>query len=152
MSCAPSSWPACRRHDAGTVFRVVCTHIGDGRGASAQRQKFVASSDAAKLLEPVEHALDTISVLVDFEIAGGRVLPIGLWRNDGANTPDEQFLTNRVGIIALVGKKQPRPVNWHCQKVWNSGEIGDLATRQDKTKRAALTVCAGVDFARKAAA
>jgi hypothetical protein len=31
----------CRRHDAGEVCRVVCTHIGDGNGTSAQRAKFV---------------------------------------------------------------------------------------------------------------
>ena len=65
----------------------------------------ISSCDPAKLLEFVEHALNTISVLVGFEIAGGRFLPIGLWRNDGADALDEQFLAHRICITAYEAKR-----------------------------------------------
>jgi hypothetical protein len=70
----------------------------------------------------------------------------------GQNTLDEQFLANRICIITLVGKKHPGSVDWHCQQIGNSDVIGDLPTRQDKTKRTVLTVRAGIDFAPKTAA
>ncbi|GAB0120398.1 hypothetical protein Acid7E03_44700 [Acidisoma sp. 7E03] len=38
------------------------------------------------------------------------------------------------------------------EEIVDSAVVGSLAASQDKAERASLTVCAGVDFARKAAA
>ena len=52
---------------------------------------------------------------------------------------------------AFVGKKPPRLANRHRQQVRNSIVVGSLSACQDEAERASLTVCAGVDFRRKAA-
>jgi hypothetical protein len=41
-----------------------------------ERGLVVAGSDASELLQPVEHALDAISILVGFEVAGDWILAV----------------------------------------------------------------------------
>ncbi len=65
---------------------------------------------------------------------------------------DQQFLTQEVAVVALVGEKQSRFADRHGQQVSNGIVIRSFATRQDEAEWASLTICAGVDFRRKAAA
>jgi len=65
---------------------------------------------------------------------------------------DQQFLAQEIAIITFVSEKQFRFADRHCQQVWNGTVIRRFATRQDEAERASLTVCAGVDFRRKATA
>jgi hypothetical protein len=48
----------------------------------------VSGRNATELLEAVEHPLDAVSILVCPEVAGRRVLPIGLRRNDRPDPMD----------------------------------------------------------------
>ncbi|MGZ2470279.1 hypothetical protein ACVJMZ_005867, partial [Sinorhizobium medicae] len=52
----------------------------------------------------------------------------------------------------FVGQKQSRFADRYRQQIRNGIVIRSLATGQDEAERASLTVCAGVDFRRKAAA
>jgi hypothetical protein len=52
----------------------------------------------------------------------------------------------------LVRQKQLWPIDRNDQRRWNRNPIRDFANRKDKSESAALTVSAGIDFARKAAA
>ena len=65
---------------------------------------------------------------------------------------DQQFLAQEVTIVAFVSKEQPWLADWYRQQVRNGIVVRSFAARQDKAKRASLTVCTSVDFCRKAAA
>ena len=65
---------------------------------------------------------------------------------------DQQFLAQEITVIAFVGKEQPRFADRYSQQIRNGVVIRCFAARQDEAERASLTVCAGVDFCRKAAA
>ena len=65
---------------------------------------------------------------------------------------DQEFLAQEVTVISFVGKEQSRLAQWYRQQVRNGIVVRSLAACQDEAKRAALTVCSGVDFRRKAAA
>ncbi len=112
----------------------------------------VSGRNATELLEAVEHPLDAVSILVCPEVAGGRVLPVGLRWNDRSDPVDQEFFTQEVTVVAFVSKEQPRLADWYRQQVRNGVVVRSLSARQDEAKRASLTVCSGVDFCRKAAA
>lgn len=112
----------------------------------------VSGRNATELLEAVEHPLDAVSILVCPEVAGRRVLPVGLRRNDRPDPMDQEFLPYEITVISFVGKEQSRFADRYRQQVRDGIVVRSLATCQDEAKRASLTVCSGVDFRRKAAA
>lgn len=57
-----------------------------------------------------------------------------------------------VAVVALVGQHQPGFGDRQGDQVIDGLIVGGFAAREDEAKRASLTVCACVDFARKAAA
>ena len=63
-----------------------------------------------------------------------------------------QGFADGVAIIAFVGEHQAGSSDRHVQQGFEGIVVGGLATFQDEAKSASLTVCAGVDLARKAAA
>ena len=65
---------------------------------------------------------------------------------------DQKLLAQEIAVIAFVSKEQPRFADRYRQQIGNGVVIRSFAARQDEAKRAALTVCSGVDFRRKAAA
>lgn len=65
---------------------------------------------------------------------------------------DQEFLAQEVAVIAFVGKEQSWFADRYGKQVRNGVVIRSFAACQDEAKRAALTVCSGVDFRRKAAA
>ena len=62
----------------------------------------VSGCDPAELLEPVEHPLDAVAILVCFEVAGWRVLPVRLWRNNRSDTAVQKRLTDEIAIVTLA--------------------------------------------------
>ena len=65
---------------------------------------------------------------------------------------DQEFFAQEITVIAFVGKEQSRFADRYRQQVRNGVVVRSFAACQDEAKRAALTVCSGVDFRRKAAA
>ena len=74
----------------------------------------VSCRDSAELFEPIEHPFDAVSILVGSKVAGRRVLPVSLRRNDGPDPMDQQFLAQEIAVIPFVGKKQPRFADRYC--------------------------------------
>ena len=112
----------------------------------------VARGDASKLFDAIEHALDTVAILVGFEVARWRIAAICAWRDDRQNGSHQQAGTDVVAIESLVRQHFSGLCDRQSQKRLDAEIVGNLPTGQDKAKRASLTVCAGVDFCRKAAA
>ena len=126
---------------------------GEGEKAEEGDRSFVvAGGDAAELLEPVEHALDAVAVFVGAEVAGDGHFAVGLWRDDRQNALEQQAGPDVVAVVALVGQHQLRLGDGQFDQVVDGLVVGGLAARENETERASLTVGAGVDFARKAAA
>ncbi|OLP56320.1 hypothetical protein BJF92_15645 [Rhizobium rhizosphaerae] len=65
---------------------------------------------------------------------------------------DQEFIAQEIAVLAFVGKAQSRLADWYRQQIRNAVLVRSFAACQDEAKRAALTVCSGVDFRRKAAA
>lgn len=65
----------------------------------------VTGGDAAELLEPVEHALDAVAVLVVQEIACNWLGAIGPRRDDRQDAMKEQVLAHGIAVIAFVGQQ-----------------------------------------------
>ena len=111
-----------------------------------------ARGDAAELLEPVKHALDPVAVFVGLKVAWGPVLAVCFWWDHRNDASQQQILAHSVAIVSFVGQEQSRLAHWHGHQGRNGCIVGCFSAGEDKAKRASLTVCAGVDFARKAAA
>lgn len=56
--------------------------------------------------------------LVCAEVAGRRVHPVSFWRNDRPDPVAQEFFTQEVTVVALVGKEQPRLANRHRQQMF----------------------------------
>lgn len=65
----------------------------------------VSGCHATELFETVEHPFDEVSILVRSEVAGRRVLPVGLWRDNRPDPVGQEFFTQNVTVIAFVCKK-----------------------------------------------
>lgn len=53
---------------------------------------------------------------------------------------DQEFFSQEIPVIAFVGKEKSWLADRYCQKVRNGGVVRSFSARQDKAKRAALTV------------
>lgn len=112
----------------------------------------VAGGDASELLEPIEHALDAVTILVSQEVACNGLGAIGPGRDDRQDAVKEQVFAHGVAVIAIVGQQHARGGGRQRHQVFDRLIIQDFAAGQLEANRASLTVCASVDFARKAAA
>ncbi len=65
---------------------------------------------------------------------------------------EEKLLADGVSIVSFIGEHLTRSVYRYGEKSGNGAVVGCFAACQDKAKRASLTVHAGMDFCRKAAA
>jgi hypothetical protein len=65
---------------------------------------------------------------------------------------DQKFFTQEIAIVAFVGKEQPWFADRYRQQTRHGAVVRCFAAGQNEAERASLTVCAGVDFRRKAAA
>ena len=117
-----------------------------------RRRSCRIGGDAAELLEFVEHTLDPVPVLIGAEVAGDGLFAVGLRRDDRQNALEQQAGADVVAVIALVGQHQLGLGDRQGDQVIDGFVVGGFAAGEDEAKRASLTVCAGVDFARKAAA
>ena len=98
------------------------------------------------------HPLDAVPVLVSPEVADLRVLSVCFRWNDRPNPVDQQLLTQEITVVTFVGEEKPWFSDRYRQQIGNGIVIGSLTARQDKAERTSLTLCAGMDFCRKAAA
>jgi hypothetical protein len=63
----------------------------------------VACGDAAPVLEPAEHALDAVALLVDVGVVGDRRLSVRPARDAGRDLEIDQGLAEPVTGVAFVG-------------------------------------------------
>ncbi len=80
--------------------------LAAAKARNAAKDFAVLSKRVAELLEPVEHAFDTVAVLVDLEVALWRVLAVGFWWDHRKNAAQQQILADGIAIIAFVGQEQ----------------------------------------------
>lgn len=109
----------------------------------------VPGGDAAELLEPGEHALDTVALFVEARVAGVFAGPVWPWRNDGLGADLAQRVVEMVGVVGLVGDDGGGP-----EAVEQGGGLDDVASvagGQDEADRKAKGVDAGVDLGPEAA-
>ena len=93
-----------------------------------------------------------IAFLVGSEVAGAQLSAVRLWRDDRQSTAPKQVFAKGVTVISLVGEQGLWFGHGHVEQRGNGPVIRHFAACQDEPKRASLTVTAGVDFGRKAAA
>ena len=79
----------------------------------------VSGRNATELFETVEHPLDTVPILIGPEVAGRRILPVGLRRNDRPDPVDQKLLAQEIAVIAFVSKEQPRFADRYRQQIGN---------------------------------
>jgi hypothetical protein len=82
---------------------------------------------------------------------GCRVLAVAFGRDHGLDFRIGQFLTDGVGVIALVGEPCCDAVHEHPEQRLEALDIMRLSRRQHETEWAALDLAAGVQLAREAA-
>ena len=112
----------------------------------------MSGCDALELLELVEHALDPVAVLVGTVVGGDGLFAVGLGRDDRQNSLEQQAGADIVSVVAFVGQHQPGLGDRQGDQVIDGLLVGGFSACENEANRASLTVCAGVDFARKAAA
>ena len=112
----------------------------------------VSGSDSSPVLELVEEALDEIAPAILLAVMGCRVLAVAFGRDHSLDFRIGQFLTDGVGVIALVGEQRCDAVHEHPEQRVEALDIMRLSRRQHETEWAALGVAAGVELAREAAA
>ncbi len=82
----------------------------------------------------------------------GRVLTVRSRRYDRQNAFLQQFGSEGVAVVALVGQHQARLADRDVKETGSALVIGSFAAGHEEAERAFLTVHSGVDFRRKAAA
>src|ERR1700742_3150749 len=65
----------------------------------------VSGVDAPPILEPCEHVLDLVALLVEDGVMGDRDLPIGFRGDAGGEAALCQGGAEPIGVVALVGQK-----------------------------------------------
>ena len=65
----------------------------------------VACGDSSKMLESVEEAFDQVPFAVQREIARPRDLAIGFWGDHRGDSPLDEAIDERTGIVGLVANQ-----------------------------------------------
>jgi len=65
----------------------------------------VACGDGSKVLESVEEAFDQVPFAVQREIARPRDLAIGFWGDHRGDSPLDEAIDERIGIVGLVANQ-----------------------------------------------
>jgi len=104
----------------------------------------VACSDATKMLEFVEEALDEVAFAVEDKVACPRCLAIGLGRDHRGDSALGEFVDQRIGVVSLVADAG---VWIGVFEQWlRTGEIVRLPWREHQVDGIAQGVDEGVDF------
>lgn len=77
---------------------------------------------------------------------------VGLGRDDRQDVTQEQRLAHGVAVIAFGGQHRLWRGHRHIDQRGHGSVIGYFPSCQHEAERASLTIAAGVDLARKAAA
>src|SRR6202034_1626934 len=112
----------------------------------------VAGSDAAPILQFVEHALDAIAAFVFAGVVQDHGLSVGFGRDDRLDAVEGQLLADCLGILTLIGDQRLDALADHAQKRQKALVVVRLSGRQDEADRASFAIASGVDLGREAAA
>lgn len=78
--------------------------------------------------------------------------PVALGRDDGLDFGFGQFVTDGIGIIALVRQERLDFVGDHAKERCKAVDVVRLSRRQNEAKRTALGIASGMEFGGEAAA
>jgi hypothetical protein len=110
----------------------------------------ISGGDAAPVLEPAEHALDQIALLVDLGIVYDRHLAVLASGNAGRDVQTGQSLAEPVAVVTLVGD-QDLGVRQRLQDGSGAAIVADLALGEQQDQWLALAVTDGVQLGVQAA-
>ena len=110
----------------------------------------VSCGDGAIVLEFVEEALDQVALAIEREVAIPRRFAIGFWRNHRGDSPLNEDIDQRIGVVSLVAQ----------QGIWISavdqllraGQIVGLSRGEHQFDRIAQGIDEGMDFGRQSSA
>ncbi len=114
------------------------------------RELVVACGDATPILEPSEAALDDVALLVNLLVVAELLVATGFARDDGPNSALFEEISNRIGIIAFVGKQFFDAWN-EADAVFRHHAIGGVAWRENEDPGPAKLVDYRMDLAVAAA-
>lgn len=121
---------------------------GDEDGAGEDGGELIVSSgDAPPVLEPAEHALDEIALLVGLRVEGVDVLAGGVVGDDGRRAALDQELAQLVGVIGGVGQAEARARKGLQQRPGKGG-VAALSGGYFEGDEASLAIDDGVDLGR----
>lgn len=104
----------------------------------------ITGSDAAKMLEFIEEALDQVSFAVEYEIAGPRIFAVSLGWDDRSDAALVESFDKRVGVVSFVAQQCPW-IDILDQRL-RAGKIMHLTCRQHQFDRIAQGVYKRMDF------
>lgn len=112
--------------------------------------KFVVSGcDTAKLLEPVEEALDEVSCLVPMPVSLALGCAVAPGRDDRRGARGFNGFDQGITVVSLVGHDGPSRNIRHQRSPLR--DVGLLPARQDQAQRIAQCVDTGVDLGSQSA-
>ena len=125
---------------------------GDEDGAGKDGSELVVSSgDAPPVLEPAEHPLDEIALLVGLRVEGLDVFARGVVGDDGRRAAFDQELAQLVGVVSGVGQAEAR-AGQGLQERLGKGGVTALSGGYFEGDEASLAIDDGVDLGRASAA
>ena len=110
-----------------------------------------ARGDGAKMLDPVEEALDAIAILVDARAERGRIGAMVERPDVGQRAGVDDFRPERVAVVAAIGQ-QDAVATEQPEHAFAGLAVVRLAFRQLEEDRQAVRVDDRVDLGRKPAA
>ena len=104
----------------------------------------VACSDATKMLEFVEEALDEVAFAVEDKVACPRCLAIGLGRDHRGDSALGEFVDQRIGVVSLVADERTR-IGIFEQRL-RASQVMVLPLREHQAARITQGIDESVDF------
>jgi hypothetical protein len=105
----------------------------------------ISGSNSSKILDPVKHSLDSISVAVQIRRETVLPAPVALWRNIGRGAFVLDLSPDSISIVAFITMQKRCFVELIEQNV-GCGAVGNMAAGQQKPDGTAETVGQGMDF------
>ena len=110
----------------------------------------VSCCDASAVLEPFEHALDEVSLFVEFCVVGERYLAVGSAGDAGGDFAGGEGVADPVAVVALVGD-QGLGIRQAGQENLGAAIVVDLTLGQQQPHGSAVAVADRVDLGVEAA-
>ena len=108
-------------------------------------EPIVAGGEATAVLEPAEHALDSIAAFVECLAEATRPKPVGLWRDVRDSALGFDQVANTVGVICAVGMDDT-PLRQIDEQRFRRTAVCRLTRRQVEGEWSAVSIGDGVDL------